>query len=109
MLESLKRPDFRPYAVGLPQPSLVEAESTRMLRGVFRDVMQRNPDGRLMEPLSEHLYQGRLEGSQLTGRHDFFLSDEALIQIVSSMFNQHAKWIEASREVPWRRPVETST
>src|SRR6202044_2391679 len=27
------------------------------------------------------------------------------IHIVDSMFNQHAKWLEAASRVPWRRPI----
>ncbi len=30
---------------------------------------------------------------------------EAFIHIVDSMFNQHAKWLKVSREIPWRRPI----
>ncbi len=63
------------------------------------------PDGRVMEVLSEHLCQGWLEGYLLTGRHGLFNCYEAFIHIVDSMFNQHAKWLKVTREIPWRRPV----
>ena len=49
--------------------------------------------------------QGLLEGYLLTGRHGLFTCYEAFIHIVDSMFNQHAKWLQASAEVPWRRPI----
>ncbi len=62
-------------------------------------------DGRVMEILSEHTCQGWLEGYLLTGRHGFFSCYEAFIHIVDSMFNQHAKWLKVSREIPWRRPI----
>ena len=62
-------------------------------------------DGRVMEILSEHLCQGWLEGYLLTGRHGFMNCYEAFIHIVDSMFNQHAKWLKTSREIPWRRPI----
>lgn len=62
-------------------------------------------DGRVMEILSEHLCQGWLEGYLLTGRHGFFSCYEAFIHIVDSMFNQHAKWLEACRHIVWRRPI----
>jgi xylulose-5-phosphate/fructose-6-phosphate phosphoketolase len=62
-------------------------------------------DGRVMEVLSEHMCQGWLEGYLLTGRHGLFNSYEAFIHIVDSMFNQHAKWLETTRRIPWRRPV----
>ncbi len=63
------------------------------------------PDGRVMEVLSEHQCQGWLEGYLLTGRHGFFNCYEAFIHIVDSMFNQHAKWLKVTRDIPWRRPV----
>ena len=58
-----------------------------------------------MEILSEHLCQGWLEGYLLTGRHGLFNCYEAFIHIVDSMFNQHAKWLKTTREIPWRRPI----
>ncbi|HUY90432.1 MAG TPA: phosphoketolase family protein [Pirellulales bacterium] len=63
------------------------------------------PDGRVMEMLSEHQCQGWLEGYLLTGRHGFFSCYEAFIHIIDSMFNQHAKWLKVTRNIPWRRPI----
>jgi xylulose-5-phosphate/fructose-6-phosphate phosphoketolase len=63
------------------------------------------PDGRVMEVLSEHQCQGWLEGYLLTGRHGLFNCYEAFIHIVDSMFNQHAKWLKVTRELPWRAPI----
>ncbi len=63
------------------------------------------PDGRVMEILSEHQCEGWLEGYLLTGRHGFFSCYEAFIHIIDSMFNQHAKWLKVSKEVPWRKPI----
>jgi xylulose-5-phosphate/fructose-6-phosphate phosphoketolase len=63
------------------------------------------PDGRVMEVLSEHLCEGWLEGYLLTGRHGLFNCYEAFIHIVDSMFNQHAKWLETTNRIAWRRPV----
>jgi xylulose-5-phosphate/fructose-6-phosphate phosphoketolase len=62
-------------------------------------------DGRVMEILSEHLCQGWLEGYLLTGRHGLFNCYEAFIHIVDSMFNQHAKWLKVTNDIPWRRPI----
>ncbi len=62
-------------------------------------------DGRVMEVLSEHMCQGWLEGYLLTGRHGFFSCYEAFIHIVDSMFNQHAKWLESTRQLTWRKPI----
>jgi xylulose-5-phosphate/fructose-6-phosphate phosphoketolase len=64
-----------------------------------------DPQGRVIEVLSEHMCQGLLEGYLLTGRHGVFTCYEAFIHIVDAMFNQHAKWLQASAEVPWRRPI----
>jgi xylulose-5-phosphate/fructose-6-phosphate phosphoketolase len=63
------------------------------------------PAGRVIEVLSEHNCQGWLEGYLLTGRHGLFNCYEAFIHIIDSMFNQHAKWLKMTREIPWRRPI----
>ena len=62
-------------------------------------------DGRVMEILSEHMCQGWLEGYLLTGRHGFFSCYEAFIHIIDSMFNQHAKWLKVTWDIPWRKPI----
>jgi xylulose-5-phosphate/fructose-6-phosphate phosphoketolase len=66
-----------------------------------------SPDGRVMEILSEHTLEGWLEGYLLTGRHGFFASYEAFVHVIDSMFNQHAKWLEKSRDVSWRSDVSS--
>ncbi len=63
------------------------------------------PHGRVMEVLSEHMIEGWLEGYLLTGRHGLFNCYEAFIHIIDSMFNQHAKWLKVTRDLPWRRPI----
>ena len=63
--------------------------------------------GRVMEMLSEHQCQGWLEGYLLTGRHGLFNCYEAFIHIIDSMFNQHAKWLKVTREIPWRRSISS--
>jgi xylulose-5-phosphate/fructose-6-phosphate phosphoketolase len=67
------------------------------------------PEGSVVEVLSEHLCQGWLEGYLLTGRHGLFNSYEAFIHIIDSMFNQHAKWLKVTRQIPWRRPLASLT
>ncbi|MCL7421284.1 MAG: phosphoketolase family protein [Methylobacter sp.] len=62
-------------------------------------------DGRVMEMLSEHQCEGWLEGYLLTGRHGLFNCYEAFIHIIDSMFNQHAKWLKVTSELPWRRKI----
>jgi xylulose-5-phosphate/fructose-6-phosphate phosphoketolase len=141
----LELPDFRDYAVDVPEPARTSSEATRLLGAWLRDVISANrdrfrlvgpdetasnrlsavfdvtdrawdaelepgddhlaPDGRVMEVLSEHLCQGWLEGYLLTGRHGLFNCYEAFIHIVDSMFNQHAKWLKVTRQIPWRRPI----
>ena len=65
-----------------------------------------SPDGRVMEMLSEHTLLGWLEGYLLTGRHGLFHTYEAFAHVIDSMFNQHAKWLDISKNhVHWRAPV----
>jgi xylulose-5-phosphate/fructose-6-phosphate phosphoketolase len=71
--------------------------------GEFDEHLDRS--GRVIEVLSEHMCQGLLEGYLLTGRHGVFTCYEAFVHIVDAMFNQHAKWLSASSEVTWRRPI----
>ncbi len=66
-----------------------------------------SPDGRVMEMLSEHTLEGWLEGYLLSGRHGFFSTYEAFVHVIDSMFNQHAKWLAMSKDVPWRAPVSS--
>lgn len=64
--------------------------------------------GRVMEMLSETTLEGWFEGYVLTGRHGLFATYEAFVHIIDSMFNQHAKWLEASKkELPWRAPISS--
>ena len=49
--------------------------------------------------------KGWLEGYLLTGRHGLFSCYEAFIHVIDSMFNQHAKWLKSTDEIPWRRPI----
>ena len=62
--------------------------------------------GRVMEMLSEHTLEGWFEGYVLTGRHGFFSTYEAFVHVIDSMFNQHAKWLEKSKnDLDWRVPI----
>ena len=64
------------------------------------------PAGRVLDSmLSEHQSEGWLEGYLLTGRHGLFNCYEAFIHIIDSMFNQHAKWLKVTSELPWRRKI----
>lgn len=86
-------------------PPVYEATSKQWNAAVEAGDEHLAPTGRVVEILSEHLCQGWLEGYVLTGRHGLFNSYEAFTHIVDSMFNQHAKWLEASLDIPWRAPV----
>jgi xylulose-5-phosphate/fructose-6-phosphate phosphoketolase len=66
-----------------------------------------SPEGRVMEVLSEHSCQGWLEGYLLTGRHGLFATYEAFAMVSASMAIQHAKWLEAGRDLTWRAPVSS--
>jgi xylulose-5-phosphate/fructose-6-phosphate phosphoketolase len=46
LLHDLRLPDFRDYAVAVPQPGAVEAEATRVLGTLLRDVMRLNLERR---------------------------------------------------------------
>jgi xylulose-5-phosphate/fructose-6-phosphate phosphoketolase len=147
LLRDLRLPEFRDFAIDVPQPGGTIGESTRQMGRFLREAMRLNmesanfrlfspdennsnrwqdvlevtdrawnaeiiaqddnlePDGRVMEMLSEHQCQGWLEGYLLTGRHGFFSCYEAFIHIVDSMFNQHAKWLKVCNDIPWRRPI----
>ena len=64
------------------------------------------PTGRVLDSmLSEHQCEGWLEGYLLTGRHGLFNCYEAFIHIIDSMFNQHAKWLKVTAQLPWRRKI----
>jgi xylulose-5-phosphate/fructose-6-phosphate phosphoketolase len=147
--KDLKLPDFRDYAVRVPQAGKVLHGNTKPLGEFLRDVVRNNMtnfrvfgpdetasnrlqdiyqatkktwladllpededggelarDGRVMEMLSEHTLLGWLEGYLLTGRHGFFHTYEAFAHVIDSMFNQHAKWLDISKNlVSWRAPV----
>jgi xylulose-5-phosphate/fructose-6-phosphate phosphoketolase len=86
--------------------ALLEATNRTWLAQQVADDDHLDPEGRVMEILSEHTCQGWLEGYLLTGRHGLFSCYEAFIHIVDSMFNQHAKWLKVTRrDIPWRRPI----
>ncbi len=46
LLRDLRLPDFTSYAVEIPRPGVVQAESTRALGGFLRDVMKLNADSK---------------------------------------------------------------
>jgi len=85
--------------------AVFEATNRQWEGSVEKNDQYLQTDGRVMEVLSEHQCEGWLEGYLLTGRHGLFNSYEAFIHIISSMFNQHAKWLKVTSTLPWRRPI----
>ena len=99
---------FGPDETASNRLSAVYEATAKQWNAEYRDIDEDDdlaPSGRVMEVLSEHLCQGWLEGYLLTGRHGMFNSYEAFIHIVDSMFNQHAKWLKVSGEIPWRASI----
>jgi xylulose-5-phosphate/fructose-6-phosphate phosphoketolase len=82
-----------------------EATNRQWMEPIVANDQYLATEGRVMEMLSEHQCEGWLEGYLLTGRHGVFNSYEAFIHIVDSMFNQHAKWLKSTIEIPWRRKI----
>jgi xylulose-5-phosphate/fructose-6-phosphate phosphoketolase len=85
--------------------AIYEVSGKAWMAGVEDVDTDLSADGRVMEVLSENLCEGWLEGYLLSGRHGFFSCYEAFIHIVDSMFNQHAKWLKTTRQIPWRVPI----
>lgn len=109
MAATASRRDFRVFGPDETESNRLGAvyEATaKVWLGPYQDVDRHlAADGRVMEILSEHTCQGWLEGYLLTGRHGVFSTYEAFTHLVSSMFNQHAKWLHASAELDWRPPI----
>jgi xylulose-5-phosphate/fructose-6-phosphate phosphoketolase len=82
-----------------------EAETRSSMDPVLSTDDRVSTDGRVMEVLSEHNCQGWLEGYVLTGRHGLFASYEAFAMVSASMTVQHAKWLQESLKLPWRKPI----
>lgn len=67
-----------------------------------------SPAGRVIDSqLSEHQAQGFLEGYVLTGRHGFYASYESFVRVTDSMLTQHFKWLKKSKEIPWRKELNS--
>jgi xylulose-5-phosphate/fructose-6-phosphate phosphoketolase len=121
----LKLPDFHEYAVDVPTPGGTEAEATRILGQVLRDVVRLNAEARnfrIMGPdetasnrldavfeATDRVWMERIEPYDVhlaqDGRVMEVLSEHLCQGWLDSMFNQHAKWLKVSRGLPWRRPI----
>lgn len=82
--------------------AVYEATNKQWMGVYDKDDINLAQDGRVMEMLSEHQCEGWLEGYLLTGGHGLLNSYEAFIHIISSMFNQHAKWLKMCNQIQWR-------
>jgi len=85
--------------------AVFEVSGKEWMADTVADDTDLSQTGRVMEVLSEHLCEGWLEGYLLTGRHGLFSCYEAFIHIIDSMFNQHAKFLKASKTIRWRKPI----
>ena len=85
--------------------AVFEVSGKEWMADTVADDTDLSQTGRVMEVLSEHLCEGWLEGYLLTGRHGLFSCYEAFIHIIDSMFNQHAKFLKASKTIGWRKPI----
>lgn len=99
---------FCPDETGSNKMSAVfEASKRAFLWPLTKNDENMDPEGRVMEILSEHTLQGWLQGYLLTGRHGIFSTYEAFATIVTSMVDQYAKFIKQSMRVSWRKPVSS--
>ena len=85
--------------------AVFEVEDRCLVGGASSADEHVSSDGRVMEVLSEHNCEGWLEGYVLSGRHGLFATYEAFALIVASMTTQHAKWLDACEELPWRAKI----
>ncbi|MFE9804332.1 phosphoketolase [Streptomyces goshikiensis] len=86
--------------------AVFETTNRQWNAGTVQDDEFLAPSGRVVDSmLSEHQCEGWLEGYLLTGRHGLFNCYEAFIHIIDSMFNQHAKWLKVTKQLPWRRDI----
>jgi len=64
-----------------------------------------SPNGRVIEMLSENTLIGCMMGYILTGRHAWFASYEAFVQVVASMIDQYIKFLAVAIKINWRGDV----
>jgi xylulose-5-phosphate/fructose-6-phosphate phosphoketolase len=103
VLKDLRLPDFRAYAVPVPSPGAVSAESTRVMGKFLRDVMQMNLESknfRLFSPdeNNSNRWQDALEVTNRAWAADTFPYDDHLAPDgrVMEMLSEHQcqGWLE---------------
>jgi xylulose-5-phosphate/fructose-6-phosphate phosphoketolase len=101
LLRDLDMPDFRDYAVPVKDPGMQTSESTRVLGGLLRDVIARNPDSfRLMGPdetLSNRLnavfeVTNRVWEAQTVPGDEFLAREGRVMEVLSEHLCQG--WLE---------------
>jgi len=103
LLKDLRMPDFRSYALKVPSPGSVTAESTRVMGKFLRDVMKQNLNSknfRLFSPdeSNSNRWQDALEVTNRTWMADTFPYDDHLAPDgrVMEMLSEHQcqGWLE---------------
>ena len=103
LLRDLRMPDFREYAVKVPKPGAVEAEATRVMGTLLRDVMKSNAETRNFrlfgpdETNSNRLgavfdYTQRQFDAQILPYDDHLAPDGRVIEVLSEHLCQG--WLE---------------
>ena len=103
LLRELKMPDFREYAVQVPKPGTVDAEATRVMGYLLRDVMKLNADSknfRVMGPdetASNRLgalfeVTNRTFEAEILPTDEFLSSDGRVMEVLSEHLCQG--WLE---------------
>ena len=114
LLRDLRTPDFRDYAVDVPQPGAVEAQDMTVMGTYVRDVMELNMESRNFRVFGpDETASNRLSPVfEVTGRRWEDPIDEHLDEnldrdgrVMDSMVAQHAKWLKVCNQLPWRQKI----
>lgn len=101
--------NFRFFSPDETYSNKLEAIFKEEKRGWVSEIKNWDKDlsrrGRVIEMLSENTLVGMMMGYILTGRHAFFASYEAFVQVVASMVDQYLKFLRVAKDVPWRGDV----
>jgi xylulose-5-phosphate/fructose-6-phosphate phosphoketolase len=103
LLRDLKLPDFKDYAVAVPQPGTVKAEATRIMGAFIRDVMKLNWDQRNFRVFGPdetasnrltHLFDitGRTLTAEIRSTDDHVSPDGRVMEVLSENICQG--WLE---------------
>ncbi|GAB4148139.1 MAG: phosphoketolase family protein [Patescibacteria group bacterium] len=80
--------------------------SGRRYLGKIREWDQnQEPDGRMLEILSEQTLQSWMAGYNMTGRNSILISYEAFLSIITSQIDQYIKYLRQCLDFNWRNSV----